>query len=192
MPFCDQCGAQIQEGAAFCPQCGASKAPAAAPAQPQQPVQPAPQYQQPSQPQQPAASAGAQKQPYAEMPEGEYDPRDIEENKIMAFLAYVIFLIPLFAAKDSKFARFHANQGLLALITDAALLIVYFIIWIVLFFLMMFILPGEIFSLVVILLGLGWLVVLAAAAALNIMGIINALTGKAKQLPVIGKFKIIK
>ena len=33
----------------------------------------------------------------------------------MAILAYfgILVLIPILAAKDSKFARFHANQGLL-------------------------------------------------------------------------------
>ena len=37
--------------------------------------------------------------------------KDIEKNKIMAVLAYIIFLIPLLAAKDSPFAKFHTNQG---------------------------------------------------------------------------------
>ena len=37
----------------------------------------------------------------------EFDPQDIQNNKAMAILAYLswLVLIPLFAAKDSKFAR---------------------------------------------------------------------------------------
>lgn len=43
----------------------------------------------------------------------QFDPRDIQNNKVMAILAYfgILVLIPIFAAKESKFARFHANQG---------------------------------------------------------------------------------
>lgn len=40
----------------------------------------------------------------------------------MAVLAYfgILVLIPILAAKESKFARFHANQGLILLITGVA------------------------------------------------------------------------
>ncbi len=43
------------------------------------------------------------------------DP-DVEKFKGLAVLAYIFFLIPLIAAPNSKFARFHANQGLLLFI----------------------------------------------------------------------------
>lgn len=45
----------------------------------------------------------------------QFDKADVEQNKVMAILAYfgILVLIPILAAKDSKFARFHANQGLL-------------------------------------------------------------------------------
>ncbi len=89
----------------------------------------------------------------------------------MALLAYIIFLIPLFAAKDSKFARFHTNQGL------------------VLF------LAGIIASVVAVIPVIGWIVSSIAALAITVLaviGILNALNGRAKELPVIGKFKILK
>ena len=39
---------------------------------------------------------------------------DVEKNKTMAILAWFIFFLPLLTdAKDSKFAKFHANQSLL-------------------------------------------------------------------------------
>jgi uncharacterized membrane protein len=44
------------------------------------------------------------------------DSADVEQNKVMAILAYIIFLIPLLAAPDSAFARYHTNQGLWLLI----------------------------------------------------------------------------
>ncbi len=45
------------------------------------------------------------------------DLKDAEKNKGMAMLAYLIFFLPLVTdAKDSDFAKFHANQGLILLI----------------------------------------------------------------------------
>ncbi len=41
------------------------------------------------------------------------DKKDAEKHKAMAILAYLIFFLPLVTdAKDSKFAKYHANQGL--------------------------------------------------------------------------------
>ena len=44
------------------------------------------------------------------------DPADIEKNKTMAGLAYLIFFLPLLACPDSKYGRYHANQALLLFI----------------------------------------------------------------------------
>ncbi len=44
-----------------------------------------------------------------------YDPKqDIEKNKAVAALSYVwiLFLLPLLLKRRSKFAQFHAKQGL--------------------------------------------------------------------------------
>ena len=105
------------------------------------------------------------------------DANDVANNKIMAILAYfgILFLVPLLAAKESPFARFHANQGVLLFIAGAALYVVYFIL------LMILPIVGLIFSITF----LGLLV-------LAIMGIINAAQGQMKELPLIGKYKIIK
>ena len=50
----------------------------------------------------------------------------MESNKLMAAISYIwiLFLVPLFAAKDDAFARFHANQGLVLFITNIALYII--------------------------------------------------------------------
>ena len=90
----------------------------------------------------------------------------------MAVLAYIgiLVIIPIICAKDSKFARFHANQGL-----------VLCIIGIVAGILGRIKLIGWIFK------ALGLVVIVLA-----IVGIVYAIQGKAKELPVIGNCKILK
>lgn len=111
--------------------------------------------------------------------------QDVEQNKVMAVLAYfgILVLIPILAAKESKFARFHANQGLILLITGVAYSIfVQVIIKIVAF------ISYALAGIVGIALGLAWLLLLVLA----IIGIINAVKGEFKQLPLIGQFQILK
>ena len=48
------------------------------------------------------------------------DPKDIEENKVWGILAYIIFFLPLITAPKSKFAKYHANQGLLLVLLSVA------------------------------------------------------------------------
>lgn len=102
-----------------------------------------------------------------------FDPEDINKNKIFAILAYfgILVLVPIFAAKDSKFAKFHANQGLLLFIAEIA---------------------GSVISVIPVLGTLVSFVVSIACSALAIIGIINAAKGEAKELPVIGKYEILK
>ena len=111
--------------------------------------------------------------------------QDVEQNKVMAVLAYfgILVLIPILAAKESKFARFHANQGLILLITGVAYSIfVQVVIKIVAF------ISYALAGIVGIALGLAWLLLLVLA----IIGIINAVKGEFKQLPLIGQFQILK
>jgi len=114
----------------------------------------------------------------------EFDINDINNNKGMGVLAYFgpLCFIPMFASKDSKFARFHANQGLVLLIACVAWAIA----------------SGIINA---ILLAISWRLYFLTSiisflsvvfAVLAIIGIVNAANGKAKELPVIGKFKILK
>ena len=114
----------------------------------------------------------------------QYDPADVEKNKAMGVLAYLswLVLIPIFAAKDSKFARFHANQGLVLLIASAIFGVVRWVLSEILFAI-----SWRLYFVTVIisLLGLVFL-------ALAIIGIVNAATGKAKELPVIGQIRILK
>ena len=114
-----------------------------------------------------------------------FDQSDIENNKIMAVLAYIgiLFLVPLLVAKESKFAKFHTNQGLVLFIADIAIGVVIGVVSVILAFIPV---VGPIVAAIVSgVLGL-------AIFALMILGIINAATGKAKELPLIGKIKILK
>ncbi|MCL2641422.1 MAG: hypothetical protein FWD53_11290, partial [Phycisphaerales bacterium] len=119
------------------------------------------------------------------------DP-DVEKNKGLAILAYILFVIPLIAAPQSKFVRFHANQGLMVFIVWMVVLIVCaalgggkFLIGTmeVKWFLTMF--CGCAANVIPALMALG-------ATALMIFGIINAANGEKKTLPLIGQWKLIK
>ena len=110
-----------------------------------------------------------------------YTAKDIEDNKLFAILAYfgILCLIPLFAAKESPYAKFHTNQGLLLLIIDAALSVVS-IIFSFIPFVKSLIAP--------ILLA----VLLIFSATMFIYGLMNAIQDRAKELPGIGGSRIIK
>ena len=175
MAFCGKCGTQVNDGVKFCPSCGA-------------PVSAQEQTNQDTQQQ----TAGAQNDFSAKIAElnntadntAEFDKADIEQNKVMAILAYLswLVLIPLFAAPKSKFARYHANQGLVLAIVEIAWWIVQGILSAVLYSI------SWRLGFISTILGLVNIVFLIFA----IIGIMNAAQGKAKALPIIGKFKILK
>lgn len=55
-----------------------------------------------------------------------FNTEDVQQNKVFGILAYIgiLFLVPLLAARDSQYARFHTNQGIVLFITDIILGIV--------------------------------------------------------------------
>jgi len=108
----------------------------------------------------------------------EVEDEDAEKNKVFGILAYVIFFVPLLAAKDSPYAKYHANQGL-------ALVLAMFVSLLVLTVLGFLPFVGGIFDLLKVVAYLGYL-------ALVILGIINAAAGKCVPLPVIGGIKLLK
>src|ERR1700744_1335212 len=46
------------------------------------------------------------------------DPADVEKNKVYAVIGYLglLFLVPMLAAKESRFAQYHANQAIVLFI----------------------------------------------------------------------------
>jgi len=95
--------------------------------------------------------------------------------------------VAIFAAPQSKFARYHANQGLILAIIE----VIYGFAYFVLSFLLFSILPWRMWGLATFLLGIVGLTGIIFLALL-IIGIMNASQGKAKELPVIGKYRILK
>ena len=106
-----------------------------------------------------------------------YTQQEIDEGKGLSVVAYlgILVIIPIILAKNNRFVTYHNNQGLIFLlagiIASVACVIMGFIPFV-----------GEVVASIV---GLIEVVLL-------IIGIVNAASGKAKELPVIGKFTLLK
>ena len=167
MAFCRSCGARMQDTDHFCGKCGTAAHSSTAP-------------------------------PYgfhftANMADetADFDLADIEANRTVAGFSYFIFFLPFILCPQSRYARFHANQGLLLFIFATLigvlrgilsvgfglfsgygfLDVVWHGVWII---------PNIISSLLGLLL-----------LALWIVGLVNGFTGRARNLPVIGRFRLI-
>lgn len=161
MAFCNKCGNQLPDGANNCPNCGA----------------PAGNTQQNTQ----NAQDFVNNMMNTNDTTSQFDPQDINNNKGMSVLAYIgfLFLVPLLACRNSKFARYHTNQGLVLFLLEFALGIVTGILGLI-----------PIAGLIIggLLSAVGGIFTLV----LMIMGIINAAQGQAKELPLIGKITLLK
>lgn len=164
MRFCENCGSQLPDDAAFCTQCGA---PCQAQAEPSAPAED-PSWTAPEPPAPPAGEDWT-------APAG--DP-SAEGHKLMATLAYfgILVLVPLLGDRQSTYSRFHANQGLVLLVAEV-------LVW------------GGI-SVAAIggaaLLGTIFSFAQMGLVGLSVVGIIHAATGQRKEVPVLGKFRILK
>lgn len=118
-------------------------------------------------------------EPAAERKEQAEERRDIA----MAVLAYlgILVLIPVFTGKDSEFVRYHSNQGLVLWICEL-------IWWLI----------RRVVSTAVLMASWRWYVLpdalsIASLAffGLAVMGIINAVNGRKKELPILGKIRLL-
>lgn len=104
-------------------------------------------------------------------PSGDNQPlgkdKDVEDNKAIACLSYIgiLFIVPLLAKKDSKFAMFHAKQGLVLFIAEIVISVV---------------------NIIPVLGQIIWFIALIIFLVFSIMGIIKALQGQYWELPVLG------
>ena len=180
MAFCGKCGTQMNDGVKFCPGCGAPNEAAA----PVTPVQEAPPAAQTPTGQQADLTAKLSALNNTPDTTADFDKADIEQNKVMAVLAYLgpLVLVPIFAAKNSKFARYHSNQGLALLIAAVIYSIAYSLISVIVYAI------SWRLGFIVTIVGL----LSIAFTVLAIIGIVNAINGRAKELPLIGKYKILK
>lgn len=103
----------------------------------------------------------------------------------MAIIAYIsiLSLIPFFVERNNKYVVYHAKQGLNLFIIEV---LAYFASVIASFILIFIPILGWLVA------GLLYLGVVAFTITLSIMGIVDVCSGKAKELPIINKLKIIK
>lgn len=113
-----------------------------------------------------------------------FDAKDIEKNKMLAGLGYIIFFLPMIVMNESKFARFHANQILLLLIPEVGITLVGTVLSTILIASFLFGLAGIV-SFITFALDL----VVGVAALMNM---IAAFRGEAKRVPFIGHITLIK
>lgn len=113
-----------------------------------------------------------------------FSPEDVAANKGISIVSYIgiLFFIPLLVNSNSPYIKFHVNQGLINFILAVVLGVCSGIL-------------NAIFGGIPL---IGWVVRLATGLfyvptlILAIMGIVNAVQGQAKRLPVIGNIELIK
>ena len=175
MAFCKNCGAQINDGVRFCAKCGTPMTPPAASVPPAYKPAPAPKPR--------------RKSDFTD----EIDEQDRKDNKLLAMLLYVGSILPIFAmfieqmfapffsllfiilakvAKpESKMIHFHANQALLVVLLNLAASILGYMpfvgFWVA-------------------------LSVVGFSSVCIVMGMIYALRGIARDLPIIGGLRFIR
>lgn len=93
--------------------------------------------------------------------------------KLFSVLSYfgILWIVGLLAAKDDPYVKFHVNQGLLLFLLEVAA------------------------SIVMVIPIIGWIVGAVAyvfSFVCFIMGVINAVQGNMKPLPLIGKLELVK
>ncbi len=172
MAFCKGCGKELEEGAKFCTSCGKAV----------------------DENTENTAAGNTQDEFTKKFNEftdtedktAEFEKEDIAANKVYALLSYIsiLFLVPLIAAPKSKYARYHANQGLTLFICEVA----YNIVRGVLLRILRMILGSLLTGIISFVTGIAGVLFVVFA----IVGIINAAQGYAKDLPIIGKIKILK
>lgn len=113
-----------------------------------------------------------------------FNTEDVQNNKVYGILAYIgiLFLVPLLAARDSQYARFHANQGIVFFITQVILGIALSILMAIFLFIPFI---GWVIS------GLLITIVSIIMLIFLVLGILNACSGEPKRLPIIGGITIL-
>lgn len=110
-----------------------------------------------------------------------FAPDDVRENKAFAVLAYlgILVIVPIIAARKSPYARFHANQGLVLFLASVIVQTVLSVL-------------AGVFSVIRLgfIFGILSFLVAVVVLALIITGIINAVNGRRKALPILGELNI--
>ena len=151
MKTCNNCGAQVEDVAKFCPECG--------------------------------FKFGAIAEPRAAVTDiydhtSEFSPEDIANNKLYAILMYCVSLmgiiIGLLAAGDSPYVRFHIKQSLKLFICEVLLgLITAALFW-------------------TVIVGIAGSIAIVVLAVVDIICLVNACKGLAKEPPIVCKIGFLK
>ena len=151
MKTCNNCGAQVEDVAKFCPECG--------------------------------FKFGAIAEPKAAVTDiydhtSEFSPEDIANNKLYAILMYCVSLmgiiIGLLAAGDSPYVRFHVKQSLKLFICEVLLgLITAALFW-------------------TVIVGIAGSIAIVVLAVVDIICLVNACKGLAKEPPIVCKIGFLK
>lgn len=98
-----------------------------------------------------------------------HDPKDIEENKVLAAIGYISILciLPLVLKPKSAFCKFHGKQGLVLLIAA--------------------VITGAL-NVIPILGQILFVIGSVAITILSILGILKALSGEYWEMPYIGEY----
>ena len=144
----------------------------------------------------PEGKAAPKTETKKEAPKSGYTDKEIKEGKSIAWLSYfgLLALIPYFAQKENKYTHAHAIRGLNLLIVDIAWGVLMGILTSVIKIEQTSYLWGYPYTYTVT---PWWLQLISAAGyifigVVSIMGIVYACQGKVKDLPLVGKIKIIK
>lgn len=111
-----------------------------------------------------------------------FSGRDIRENRGMAALCYlwVLWFVPFFFARSSRYVGYHLGQGLMLLLVDCIAATFLGIAWM---------LVGTLAAAAPAFAALGE-VALLLSLLLKIFGVVSALRGKARELPLLGNFAV--
>lgn len=111
-----------------------------------------------------------QQEPVSSQPvQNESQASGAGDHKLMGILSYIgpLVIVPYLSAKNDPFVKFHVKQGLVLLVIEVAVMFVMQVAW-------MF---WPILQ-----------IVNFATVILSIIGIVNVVHHKEKELPVVGKF----
>ena len=112
-----------------------------------------------------------------------FESSDVEKNRVLGGLGYLVFFLPFITCPDSRFGKFCANQGLLALI---AYLVIGVASWLL----------KLIFGWIPILGWIVWIVIELCYIALAVIQLyytfLAVTKGETRPLPFIGNYQLIK
>lgn len=168
MAFCKNCGQPVDENANNCANCGAPIEKNETPVASQAPVQ-------------------------------NQQTDDVQANKSIAWLAYfgILLLIPLFARKTSEYCKFHVKQGVTTFCAGIVIWIVQSIINAILGGILTSMIysynraGAAIVGIIVALVGFIFFALSVVIIVCEIIGIVNAVKGEEKPLPIFGKITVL-